>query len=173
MTLMCSTMKSVKPPHPPKGCSWLITLFNSHPWQAVYEPVAHFWLCSQVGRFGGGSSLTFFPDSSFSSSLHFSLSLSLFPATLCLSATVLSASLLHRITFYRPSPSLLRVHCSFQKVIAFLLPCPLPYPPLHPPSTFPLSRCSSPPPPSSSHIHASFYSSLLSLSLYFIYFFLF
>lgn len=138
MTLMCSTMKSVKPPHPPKGCSWLITLFNSHPWQAVYEPVAHFWLCSQVGRFGGGSSLTFFPDSSFSSSLHFSLSLSLFPATLCLSATVLSASLLHRITFYRPSPSLLRVHCSFQKVIAFLLPCPLPYPPLPPPLHLPL-----------------------------------
>lgn len=137
MTLMCSTMKSVKPPHPPKGCSWLITLFNSHPWQAVYEPVAHFWLCSQVGRFGGGSSLTFFPDSSFSSSLHFSLSLSLFPATLCLSATVLSASLLHRITFYRPSPSLLRVHCSFQKVIAFLLPCPLPYPPLPPPPPSP------------------------------------
>lgn len=138
MTLMCSTMKSVKPPHPPKGCSWLITLFNSHPRLAVYEPVAHFWLCSQVGRFGGGFFTHFFFSRFFLLLLPPFLSLSLFPATLCLSATVSSASLLHRITFYRPSPSLLRVHCSFQKVIAFLLPCPLPHPPL----------LSPPPPPS-------------------------
>lgn len=63
---LCAQRWSVlTPPHPPKGCSWLITLFNSHPRLAVYEPVAHFWLCSRVGRFGGGgyifsSLLTFF-----------------------------------------------------------------------------------------------------------------
>lgn len=83
----------------------------------------------------------------------------------CLAAA--SHHLLQAVSISLESPLLFSESDSFSAALS----SPLSSSP--PPSTFPLSRCSSPPPPSSSHIHASFYSSLLSLSLYFIYFFLF
>lgn len=172
MWRLCAQRWSVKPPHPPKGCSWLITLFNSHPWQAVYEPVAHFWLCSQVGRFGGVLHSLFFqilPSPPPSISLSLSLFIPCHALPLCHRLVCLAAAshhLLQAVSISLESPLLFSESDSFSAALSSPLSS-------SPPPTFPLSRCSSPPPPSSSHIHASFYSSLLSLSLYFIYFFLF